>query len=56
MKKPKPKRAAKKKLVQPGEPLPRTDPERCPVCDKPFVFIVGCHKICACGYMEGCGD
>jgi hypothetical protein len=31
-------------------------PNICPYCDQQFVDIVGCHKICRCGYMEGCGD
>ncbi len=35
-------------------PLP--DPTVCPICQKPFTVIVGCHKICRCGYEEGCGD
>ena len=28
----------------------------CPYCNMPFEEIVGCHKRCRCGYLEGCGD
>ncbi len=32
------------------------DPNRCPICDEPWDIVVGCHKVCRCGNMEGCGD
>lgn len=32
------------------------DPDRCPICDEPWAVVVGCHKVCRCGNMEGCGD
>jgi len=32
------------------------EPHICPYCGNEFADIVGCHKICRCGYMEGCGD
>lgn len=34
----------------------RLDPRRCPYCDRRFSQIVGCRKVCRCGYMEGCED
>ena len=30
--------------------------EECPYCREPFTLVIGCHKLCACGYMEGCQD
>jgi hypothetical protein len=59
MKKPrKTKRAPKpkKKLTLTGEPSAMSDPRLCPICGALFKLVVGCHKICECGYMEGCGD
>lgn len=32
------------------------DPDRCPICGEPWDVVVGCHKVCRCGNMEGCGD
>jgi len=57
-------------LGPPAEPLPvqtperapilyvehNPDPDTCPYCGERFCDVVGCHKICRCGYMEGCGD
>jgi len=59
MKKPKKsKRTAKhkKKLTPTGEPSAMGDPRFCPMCGNVFALVVGCHKVCDCGYMEGCGD
>lgn len=30
--------------------------EVCPYCHEPFALVIGCHKLCVCGYMEGCQD
>lgn len=35
---------------------PTDNPDFCPVCGKAFALVVGCHKVCRCGYEEGCGD
>lgn len=28
----------------------------CPICGSEFYMVMGCRKICNCGYMEGCED
>jgi hypothetical protein len=28
----------------------------CPFCGEEFAMVMGCRKICNCGYMEGCED
>ncbi len=32
------------------------DPEYCPYCHHLFTMVVGCQKMCECGYVEGCED
>ncbi len=32
------------------------DPRCCAYCGEPFALVIGCHKVCRCGYQEGCGD
>jgi len=49
-------RPRKQPARQLAQVLPPPDPTLCPICGKPFYVIVGCHKICRCGYEEGCGD
>gem|GEM_PF-5311419 len=34
----------------------RPDPECCPYCQRHFTLVVGCQKVCSCGYSEGCED
>jgi len=53
---PTPGRPRKQPARQLVQVLPPPDPTLCPICGKPFTVIVGCHKICRCGYEEGCGD
>jgi hypothetical protein len=54
------KRSGRRTQKRPAQPLatlrPPPDPTLCPICERPFTVIVGCHKVCRCGYQEGCGD